>query len=517
MHWQITSATLILLLTTLIVATATWLIWRRRTALGGKALFWLMSSLFFWSLTGAMEAASVGFDQKIFWSKLSYIGIAPSAPILLIFSLVFTRQRSWITPRRMMVFWVVPILTILLAATNEYHRLIWSKIVLDTSLNLLVYKHGPAFWIYTIYAYLCIAVADFFLIKEYRHAEDYYKYQLAAIIASTIFPFIGSIIYLFGFDPIPGLDTTIVSFAATGIILTAAITQSRFLDLIPVAHRILMQHMQDGVIVIDTSNRVVESNPSAAYLLDKLALPSGEDVFTTFKQWPALVSVLAEKPKLPAEIFLAGSFARYLDIRITAITNLLSNKNDGYLVVLRDITDRRRAESAAEAKSHELERMSITDDLTGLNNRRQANKFLEYEFQFCERYGHPLSVALLDIDDFKLINDRFGHPAGDNALCSVADVLRNQTRVTDLAARMGGDEFLMVMLNTSLEIAWPVIERIRKTIQNELFTPNQTHISLSAGLTSWCKGDTTEVALERVDRLLYQAKKQGKNRSIKDS
>lgn len=517
MHWQITSATLILAVTTAIFAAATLLVWYRRNSLGGTALSWLMIFALFWIFAGTMESASFGLDQKLFWLKLTYIGIAPTSPILLIFSLVYTRQTSWITRGRILILAVVPILIILLALTNEYHGLMWNSTSLNQSSNEFIYKNGPGFWLYTIYGYLCISFSDFLLIREFLRSEDNYKSQLAAIAVSTIFPFLGSMIYIFGLDPIRGVNTTILSFAAAGIILTTAITRSRLLDLRPVAHRILLQHMQDGVIVIDKNNRIVESNPSAAYLLDKLALPFGEDINTTFNQWPPLASVLAEKPKLPAEIYITGSFPRYLEIRITEITDLASHKNEGYLVVMRDITDRRKAEAAMEAKSRELEHISITDELTGLFNRRQANKFLEYEFQFCERYGHPLSVVLVDIDDFKQINDRFGHAAGDEAICAVANVLRNNIRITDLAARMGGDEFLMVMLNTSLEKTTPFIERMRSTIETELFAPMQVHISISAGITSWRQGDTPDEALERVDRLLYQAKKEGKNRITMDS
>jgi diguanylate cyclase (GGDEF)-like protein len=363
---------------------------------------------------------------------------------------------------------------------------------------------------------LCVAISDFILIREYRQAIGFYKAQISAIIAGTIFPWLGSIVYLFGFDPVPGLDTTIVSFALTGIILTIAITQSRLFDLLPIAHNLLLQNMQDGVIVIDPSNRVVEMNPSAAFLLDKLALPLGGGVQETFQQWPDLVSALVEKSRLPVEIFLPGSIPRYLDIRVTSITDIRSDKKDGYLAVLRDITDRKQAESVIEAKNRELERISVTDDLTSLYNRRQANKFLDHEFQISDRYNHPLALVLIDIDDFKQINDRFGHRAGDEIIRSVANILRNNIRTTDLAARMGGDEFLMVMPDTDMEKAWSVMDRIRTTVQTELPIVTQSHISISAGITCWFRGDSPDDALERVDRLLYKAKGQGKNCIVKD-
>jgi diguanylate cyclase (GGDEF)-like protein len=516
MHWQITSPALILSFTAVLVAGTTLLIWHRRTAMGGMAIFWLMIATLIFTITIALEAASIGFDQKLFWAKLSFFGIAPGGPLLLIFSLVFTRNKNWITPRRLTILWIIPVIIILLATTNVFQKLIWTKIALNENLNLLTFQYGPAFWVNAIYAYLCVALADIVLIREYQQATGLYKHQILAIVASTVFPIVGNIIYLFGPNPIPGLDLTILSFSITSILITIAITQSRLFDLIPIAHNLLLQNMQDGVIVIDPYDRVVETNPSAAYLLDKLALPRGGEVLSTFKQWPELASVLSKKSRLPVEIFLPGSLPRYLEIRISAITDVHSNKNDGYLAVMRDVTDRKRAEAIIEAKNRELERLSVTDDLTGLYNRREANKFLAHEFQICERYGRPLSIVLLDIDYFKRINDGLGHLAGDEVIRSVANILRNNIRTMDLAARMGGDEFLMVMPDTDMDEAWPVVERIRASVQSDLPLITQDPISVSAGITCWFRGDAPDKALERVDRLLYQAKNQGKNQIVKD-
>ena len=517
MHWQITSPTLILSFTAVLVAGTTILIWHRRSALGGAAIFWLMISTLILTFTGALEAASVGFDQKLFWAKLSFFGIASGGPLLLIFCVVFTSNRNWITPRRLIILWTIPVITVLLATTNVFQKLLWAQIAINETSNLLIAQYGPVFWINAIYAYICVALADIVLVREYRQATGLYKNQISAIVVSTFLPILGNIIHLFGSDPVHGLDTTILSFSITSIIITLAITQSRLFDLIPIAHNLLLQNMQDGVIVIDPHNRVVETNPSAAFLLDKLALPKGDNILTTFRQWPELASVLSTKPRLPVEIFLPGSLPRYLEIRISAITEVHSDKNDGYLAVMRDITDRKRAEAIIEAKNRELERLAVTDDLTNLYNRREAKKFLVHEFQICERYGRPLSIVLLDIDYFKRINDGFGHLAGDEVIRSVANILRKNIRTMDLAARMGGDEFLMVMPDTNMDQAWPVIERIRATVQSELPLVTRDHVSISAGITCWFRGDTPDEALERVDRLLYQAKNQGKNRIVKDS
>src|ERR1700690_1218233 len=200
MHWQITYPTLILSFTAVLVAGTTLLIWHRRTALGGMAIFWLMFATLILTITGALEAARIGFDQKLSWAKLSFFGIAPGGPLLLIFSLVFTRNRNWITPRRLIILWIIPVVIVLLATTNVFQKLIWAKVAINENLNLLIFQYGPAFWVNAIYAYLCVALADIVLVREYRQATGLYKNQISAIVASTFFPILGNIIHLFGFD-----------------------------------------------------------------------------------------------------------------------------------------------------------------------------------------------------------------------------------------------------------------------------------------------------------------------------
>lgn len=520
MIWAITPAALILFVTAVITAGTTILVWRRRSALGGRVLFWLLGAATIWTFTSAMEAASVGLDQKIFWSKLSYLGITPAAPLLLIFCLIFINQRKWLSERNMILFWIIPVVTTILAATNEFHQLIWTGFKIDPFDHLVIYQHGPVFWIYTVYAYLCVIASDLLLIQEYRKPKSPYKSTIGIILVSTLFPWYGNLVYLTGLSPLPGLDTTAVTFSVSGIILAIALLQSHLLDLLPIAHSTLLQYMLDGVIVIDLNNRVLETNPAAAYLLDKLALPIGEEVSETFGAWPELARALLEKPKLPREVLLPGVFPRYLEVSMTAVLSP-RGRQDGYLAVMHDVTDRKKVEAALETKSREMEEMSIRDGLTHLYNRRYIDQLLEQEFWTLKQYGPPLSIALIDIDNFKRINDTLGHHSGDEALRAIAGVLRSslrsdaEDRPVDIAARMGGDEFLIIMPHTDLNGAFAVVDRMRTTIQKMFLAMNKLRVSISAGVTSWEFEERPEEVLRRADELLYKAKERGRNHVIK--
>ena len=164
-----------------------------------------------------------------------------------------------------------------------------------------------------------------------------------------------------------------------------------------------------------------------------------------------------------------------------------------------------------------MEQQAATDDLTGLYNRRYVDTLLKDEFGRAQRFGPTFSLAVLDIDDLKQINDRFGHQAGDDVLRSVARVLQSCLRASDVAARVGGDEFMVILPYTDLKGAFQLMDRLRIKINEQVLAPGQIHISCSAGLTARTSDDLQETLLQRADRLLYVAKDEGRNRVVQSS
>ncbi len=153
---------------------------------------------------------------------------------------------------------------------------------------------------------------------------------------------------------------------------------------------------------------------------------------------------------------------------------------------------------------------SRTDALTGLKNRREFDERLRDELTRAGRYAHPLSLLMIDIDDFKLINDRFGHSVGDAALQSVANAIEESIRSIDIAARYGGEEFVVILPETPLHGAAIVAERIRAATA-EYTSPYR--LTVSIGVAELAKSDETPDAfLVRADAALYRAKSFGKNR-----
>ncbi|HET6855215.1 MAG TPA: diguanylate cyclase [Pyrinomonadaceae bacterium] len=160
------------------------------------------------------------------------------------------------------------------------------------------------------------------------------------------------------------------------------------------------------------------------------------------------------------------------------------------------------------------EEAAFTDHLTGLANRRRFERQLEREVARMSRFGHPFSLLMLDIDSFKNLNDSYGHDAGDEAIRRISRVLREGTRGIDLAARIGGEEFAILLVETNRNGGLEVAERLRMAIK-ALEIPRAGHITGSFGVAE-CPGDAQNSAdiLKAADVALYEAKRNGRDRVV---
>lgn len=166
-----------------------------------------------------------------------------------------------------------------------------------------------------------------------------------------------------------------------------------------------------------------------------------------------------------------------------------------------------RAENAAK----ELERIAVTDRLTGLYNRLKLDEALENEFHRAQRSSHLFAVVILDLDFFKDVNDTYGHQLGDKVLIGVAEILQKQVREIDIVGRWGGEEFLIICPSTDLQGVLVVAEKIRSKIEKHTF-PEVGTKTASFGVAVWCPDDTIETVIARADKALYKAKDKGRNR-----
>lgn len=172
-----------------------------------------------------------------------------------------------------------------------------------------------------------------------------------------------------------------------------------------------------------------------------------------------------------------------------------------------------RLEREVAERTRELQLLATADPLTGLANRRFLLERLDSEIARCARYGEELSVLFIDIDGFKQINDAYGHAAGDAALVNVAGVITTMIRQTDFVGRIGGEEFVVLLIETAEANAYRVAESIRKAVMRHHFPELSTSVTVSVGISTYERGDIGTTLLARADRAMFQAKRDGRNQS----
>jgi len=179
-----------------------------------------------------------------------------------------------------------------------------------------------------------------------------------------------------------------------------------------------------------------------------------------------------------------------------------NNVKVGYRAICEDISDKKI-----------IEKISITDKLTGIFNRLKLDQLIIEQVQTYKRYKLDFSIIIVDIDNFKVVNDTYGHDIGDHVLQQLAACLQNRTRATDYVGRWGGEEFLIICPNTNVNNTLIAAEYIRKSVEQEHFNEVGS-ITLSLGISGFNENDTVSSVFKRADKALYKAKKLGKNTSV---
>jgi diguanylate cyclase (GGDEF)-like protein len=253
----------------------------------------------------------------------------------------------------------------------------------------------------------------------------------------------------------------------------------------------------------------------------------GRNVSEALNIWSESTQYLFTGTETRTEIRLPHKSSRYLDLRVTPLFDDDQNLS-GRLIIFRDITDRKEVEKDLR---HAMDRMqtqlieigilqsqlreqAIRDALTNLFNRRYLEETLERELARAAREGYPLCIVMMDIDHFKDVNDTYGHEAGDTVLKKLANLVTTQSRQGDFVCRYGGEEFVLVMPNISIEIAKERATSLHRSISSlfVVFGRFNLNVTVSMGASWYPKhGETKEELLRAADKALYAAKAAGRN------
>jgi signal transduction histidine kinase/PAS domain-containing protein len=367
--------------------------WKFRSERLGRYFIFLISALAWWSMSVVMEYLSLNLGAKIFWMKISYLGIA-SIPIgWLAFTLTYSNQTRWLKIRIFILLAILPVITLIVVYTDSLFHLMWKDIWLDTNISPPVdaVTHNVWFWINAFYSYLLILLGVICLIITHQKSSGIFRRQTGILLVAMLAPWVANFLYIAGVKPFNIVDPTPIAFTITGIAFYWGLSRLNLLDNMPIGYESMLKSMVDGIIVLDTHKRIIELNPSAQRIIDR---KESDILGQPYKQvLPIQIGFLELKPdsnETQAMIaFGLGETLRYYRVIISPIKtrDILS----GYMILLHDDTERIQAEVASR------ERVAIE---TELSERRLASEEIQRRLEYEETVARISSrfVGLSDID-----------------------------------------------------------------------------------------------------------------------
>lgn len=524
MYFQYTPYFAVLGVTAIIAAAMAFTSWLRCSTPAQTTFTLLMVSVSGYATVAALESVAIALPNKIFWSTLEYVFSGSVITFFLIFAIYFTCDKEWLTFWQVVWLWIIPAFDVILVATNQWHKLVWTGFLPGPSgSNFIVYQHGPGFFWVMFWVYAYVFAGSSLLFKAARKPSMIYRRQARSVLIGCTAPLIASILYMLNLAP-PGLNLTPMSFLVTGLAFSDSLFRFRLFEVVPIARDTLIESMSDGVLVLDVRNRIVDLNPAAQSLIGTTTKCVGQPIAAVLAQHPNILKLCYQNNNDRVEIPLDQAM---VDLEIKQLRDRYG-RFSGRLIVLRDITQRYQAEIelrevnerlhsqllAIEALQAQLREQVIRDKLTGLLNRRYFDEIVPKELARALNGGYSVALIMLDIDYFKKINDTFGHKAGDDVLQAFGQLLLSQVRTGDIACRMGGEEFVLVLPSVSCERAYQRAEKIRLAFQALGVKTKDTEIysTISGGIAMFPTNATTEdELLQAADQALYNAKGAGRN------
>jgi diguanylate cyclase (GGDEF)-like protein/PAS domain S-box-containing protein len=511
---------------TLIASIAAW----RRSGPGSDMLSLLLLFMTLWSGSYSTRWMNLSLGIKIFWFNLMYIGVSGLPTLFLLFVLAFTHNNAWFTKRKLTLLSIQPILSTILFWTNDYHRLFYRSldVVQENGFLAVDFVRGPWYLMNLVYSYAIIGVAFLVLSQCALRWSPVYLNQYRLILIGSLLPWAGSAYSEFYFSEWHGLDLAPLMFGLSGIFYAFAIFHTHLMNLIPIARSHLVENMRDGVLVLDIQNRIVDINPAMENFIEgKISSYLGKNAFDVFQPWMEKADLFLEKTETRLELKVPKDPSRYLDLQITPL-NDRGQLISGHLMVFRDITESKQVEKRLRYVNDRLQgqlieigllqsklrEQAIRDPLTDIFNRRYLDETLEREISRAARENYPVCVIMVDIDHFKQVNDTYGHEAGDLVLKAIARTLSEHSRRGDFACRYGGEEFLVVLPNISLETACERAQDLRTSL-TLLRVPYEYHslsVTISMGVACFPEnGQTRHALLRAADQAMYAAKEAGRD------
>ena len=465
----------------------------------------LVICIFITAYAFELQAKNVG--QIMFFIQAEYFGAPFMAGFWLLFAYKFHFKKS--APADIILFiMMVPFITLFLSVTNDYHHLIYTSLKLIKYDDYFTAHLGKGLWYYAniLYSYSAQILGTAIFYRDWKSKSYHIKTQSFWMFAGSVWPVIFNLFYITGISPM-SLDFTPFGLGISAVFFYIAIFRYSFLQLQEIMKDVVFTAVGEGIMVIDNKNKLINYNQASRDILSWLdSSIEGIDI-SLFPEGKKILEQIEARFEIKV---VKNREEKYYEFKRYPLTDHQAVL--GFIYFIKDI-------SCQKQLVQTLRDIASNDPLTEVFNRLRLMEELDKELFRMKRYGQCLSVLIIDIDHFKLVNDQYGYQAGNEVLKTLAQVCRNKIRKTDSIGRYGGEEFLIALPEATEDNACFVAECIRKTIEETAFLweGKIIRITISIGIktVSSCDQDINAGSLiQSAGKALYIAKKNGRNQTI---
>lgn len=464
-------------------------------------------SLSVYILGYAMEINSYTLEQMKFWNQFQYFSIPFIASLMLLFTILFKNknyQFKWI---QLILVFTIPVISFLARLTNRYHNLYYTDfdVIEASGIRLLDLEKGINYYVQQLHSLTAIIIALVLLLSGIKRKNRSENLQFILLSAATILPFLGILLIVINFSG-SGLDYVAILLPGSLLLMTYVLIKFDFLEIRTKAREASFENSPDGLILLDKNYRILDFNKMANRIFPGLSDIKGNFGIDGIAPGNSEMQK-AFKNDFPNEFVLSDKQDEFhYDITSSMIFDS-HGKITGYLKTLRDITENNKIKE-------QLRNLATIDSLSGICNRNYFLELAEKEKQKAGESGYPICFLMMDIDNFKAINDKWGHGAGDLIIKEFGK-LTKQTFAEGISGRIGGEEFAVVMPGYNIEMGVAIAERFLKIIENMRVWHEQTMISTTVSIGVACSENPEtgiEELMKRADKGMYHAKYMGRNR-----
>ncbi len=463
-------------------------------------------ALFFYSFFYSMEIIAPNAEQALLFIDLERFGIWTLPSFWVIMALEYTNKTKFLTKWTYIGLFSIPVILLIFGLTDSTHHLVYREFSVLTIEHLTIAQitPGPVYYVAFIFTNLLILLGNVLYVLFYLRNKVYQKRSFVMMMTSFI-PWLGLWIYTFRLIPI-GLDINPYFLGLAALIFTLAMFKNNLFDTAVVARHTVVDHISEMLLTLDGNNKIIDVNKTVEIFFNqKRVRMIGESLHSYFPKILELIEAkVNEQPDFIDFDFGEQEKKQHLRAEITYLPG------EAKVIIVKDATEEVNM-------IRNLRYYATTDTLTEITNRSYFISLASERIRICKKNKMPIAFVIFDIDEFKQINDHYGHAAGDIILKKTASMCRNLIGPNPLLARYGGDEFILVFEEKTEEEVMILVEKIRRRMMNSNNIIDGKNISFECSFgvcyVHEIENDVLDLFIKYADEALYRSKNDGRNRA----